>query len=152
MASESLPEVPTLLEGGLSTDDRGSVGFVNDFGFAGVKRFYTVTNHTAGFVRAWHAHRREAKYVTVIQGAAIVAAVRIDDWEHPSADLVPTRYVMSASRPAVLFIPAGYANGSMSLTADAKLMFFSTATVQDSLGDDVRIDARFWDPWQVVER
>lgn len=152
MASESLPEVPTLLEGGLSTDDRGSVGFVNDFGFAGVKRFYIVTNHTAGFVRAWHAHRREAKYVTVIQGAAIVAAVRIDDWEHPSADLVPARYVMSASRPAVLFIPAGYANGSMSLTADAKLMFFSTATVQDSLGDDVRIDARFWDPWQVVER
>ena len=152
MAFESLPEVPTLLEGGLSTDDRGSVGFVNDFGFAGVKRFYTVTNHAAGFVRAWHAHRHEAKYVTVIQGAAIVAAVRIDDWEHPSAALVPTRYVMSASRPAVLFIPAGYANGSMSLTADAKLMFFSTATVKDSMGDDVRIDARFWDPWQVVER
>ena len=40
--------------------DRGEVGFVNDFDFEGVKRFYTLKNHPAGYVRAWHAHRREA--------------------------------------------------------------------------------------------
>ena len=49
-----------LLEGGLAVDDRGTVSFVNGFDFRGVKRFYTVTNHRAGFVRAWHAHRHEA--------------------------------------------------------------------------------------------
>ena len=68
---------PRLIEGGLGIDDRGQVAFVNEFDFAGVKRFYVVSNHGAGFVRAWHAHRREAKYVTLVQGSAIVAAVEI---------------------------------------------------------------------------
>ena len=143
---------PVLLEGGLGVDDRGAVAFVNGFDFAGVKRFYIVSNHRAGFVRAWHGHRREAKYVTVVQGAAIVAAVRIDDWEHPSIDLPVVRHVLSAQRPSVLFVPAGYANGFMSLTADTKVIFFSTSTVDESRNDDVRYDARYWDAWHVVER
>lgn len=146
------PEAPRLLQGGLSVDDRGSVGFVNDFDFAGVRRFYVVTNHRAGFVRAWHAHRREAKYVTVTRGAAVLGAVRVDDWEAPSRDAEVHRHVLSAERPGVLYIPAGYANGFMSLTADATLVFFSTSTLDESRGDDVRYDARHWDIWDVVER
>lgn len=147
-----MPDSPRLLEGGSGVDDRGSVAFVNGFAFEGVKRFYLVGNHAAGFVRAWHGHKRETKYVTCVQGAAIVAAVRIDDWDQPSRDLVPVRYVLSAQKPAVICIPAGYANGFMSLTADAKLMFFSTATVEESQADDIRYDARLWNPWTVQER
>lgn len=141
-----------LIRGDLAVDDRGEVGFVNDFNFAGVKRFYTVSNHRRGFIRAWHGHRHEAKYVTVTSGSAIVAAVRIDDWERPSADLPVFRTVLSASKPAVLYIPAGFANGFMSLTDDARLMFFSTVTLDDGLSDDVRFHARLWNPWDVVER
>lgn len=141
-----------LIEGALAVDDRGQVSFVNGFDFQDVKRFYAVSNHRQGFVRAWHAHRREAKYVHVARGSAIVAAVRIDDWDHPSPDLPVERFVLSASRPAVLHIPAGYANGFMSLTDDALLMFFSTATVEESRGDDVRFPARLWDPWRAEER
>ena len=140
------------MTGDIAVDDRGEVGFVNDFDFAGVKRFYTVRNHRRGFVRAWHGHRREAKYVTVTSGAALIAVVRIDDWEQPSPRLLPSRFVLSAVRPRVLFVPAGYANGFMSLTDDARLMFFSTATLAESLDDDVRFDARYWDPWTVEER
>jgi dTDP-4-dehydrorhamnose 3,5-epimerase-like enzyme len=145
-------ETPRLIEGGLAVDDRGSVSFVNGFDFAGVRRFYAITNHRQGFVRAWHAHRREAKYVMVVAGAAIVAAVAIDDWEHPSKAAQVHRFVLSADRPAVLYIPPGHANGFMSLTGDAKLVFFSTATVEDSREDDVRFDARYWDAWSVEER
>ena len=32
--------------GDVAVDDRGEVGFVNDFDFAGVKRFYAVRNHS----------------------------------------------------------------------------------------------------------
>jgi dTDP-4-dehydrorhamnose 3,5-epimerase-like enzyme len=143
---------PQLIEGGLAVDDRGEVAFVNDFNFEGIQRFYIVSNHQAGLVRAWHAHRREEEYVTVLQGAAIVAAVFIDDWQHPSRDSEVHRYVMSARRPAILKIPAGYANGFTPLTADAKLMFFSTSTLEESRQDDVRFDARYWNPWDVQER
>ena len=90
---------PLLLRGGLAVDDRGAVGFVNDFDFAGVKRFYTVQNHAAGFVRAWHGHRREAKYVTVVQGAMLIACVEVDDWYKPSPALPVHRFVLSANVP-----------------------------------------------------
>lgn len=152
MAGIEQSPIPVLLEGGLGIDDRGQVAFVNDFAFEGVKRFYVVANHRQGFLRAWHAHRREAKYVTVLHGAAVVAAVKIDDWAHPSKDAQIHRYVLSAQKPSILFIPAGYANGFMSLTEDAKLVFFSTTTVEESRGDDVRYDARYWDPWEIIER
>ena len=141
-----------LIEGGLGVDDRGTVSFVNDFNFSGVKRFYTVTNHRSGFVRAWHAHHREAKYVTVLQGAAIIGTVKIDNWEKPSRDSQVSRYVLSTHKPSVVYIPAGYANGFMSLTEDTILAFFSTATVEESRADDIRYDARYWDIWGVIER
>lgn len=145
-------EATRLIEGGLAVDDRGALRFVNDFHFEGVRRFYLVENHQAGFVRAWHAHRREAKYVLVPRGAAIVAAVPIDNWEAPAKGAEVQRYVLSDQKPAVLYIPAGHANGFKSLTADTLLMFFSTATVEESRGDDVRYDAYYWNPWQAVER
>jgi dTDP-4-dehydrorhamnose 3,5-epimerase-like enzyme len=143
---------PRLIKGGLGVDDRGEVGFVNEFDFAGVKRFYTVKNHCRGFVRAWHAHKKESKYVTVLSGAAMVCAVRIDDWENPAKDQDVTRLVLSATNPSVLYIPQGYANGFMNLTDDTILVYFSTATVEESQGDDYRYDARYWNPWKVVER
>ena len=143
---------PHLCEGGLAVDDRGEVGFVNDFNFADVKRFYTVTNHRSGFIRAWHAHRREAKYVMVVQGAALMGAVEIDDWEKPSKDNKVWRYILSSNKPSVLFIPSGYANGFMSLTKKTKLIFFSTSTLEESQGDDVRYEAYYWNPWEIVER
>ena len=143
---------PRLLKGSLIADDRGEVGFVNDFDFAGVKRFYTVSNHAVGFVRAWHGHRQEAKYVSVVQGAMLIACVLVDNWEKPSASLPIHRFVLSAHAPAVLFIPPGYANGNMSLTPDAKAVFFSTSTLEESKNDDVRFDARSWNPWRTDER
>jgi dTDP-4-dehydrorhamnose 3,5-epimerase len=145
-------EVPAVIEGGLAVDDRGQVSFVNKFDFAGVKRFYAVSNHKAGFVRAWHAHRKEGKYVYASQGAAIVGAVKIENWDNPPKETQVHRFVLSAKKPAILHIPPGYANGFMSLTADATLMFFSTSTVEQSAQDDIRYDARHWDIWSAVER
>lgn len=152
MSEAKQSSVPYVIDGGSAVDDRGEVFFINDFHFEGVKRFYMVSNHRSGFVRAWHAHRREGKYVIAVRGAAIVAAVAIDNWEQPSKNAKVYRFVLSEQKPSVMFIPPGYANGFMSLTADTKLMFLSTSTIEESQGDDIRYDARYWDPWQVVER
>ena len=141
-----------LIEGGMAVDDRGAVRFANGFNFQGVKRFYAVTNHRAGMIRAWHAHRREAKYATVLQGAAIIGAVRIDDWEKPSSESEVHHFVLCGDKPSVLYIPSGYANGFMSLTDDAIIMFFSTATVEESKNDDIRYDAYYWNIWDVIPR
>jgi len=144
--------VPQLVEGGLSVDDRGEVGFINGFDFDKVKRFYWVSNRKSGFIRAWHAHKQEAKYVTVVQGDALIGAVEIDDWDKPSRDSKVWRYTLSERKPSVLYIPAGYANGFMSLTSKTRLMFFSTSTIEETKGDDIRYDAHYWNPWEVVHR
>ncbi len=39
-----------------------------------------------------------------------------------------------------------------SLTADAHLVFFSTSTLRESMADETRFDARYWDIWTVEER
>jgi len=141
-----------LFNGGLAVDDRGTVSFVNDFNFEGVKRFYIVENHKQGFVRAWHGHKKEAKYVSVVKGSAMVCAVKVDDWDNPSKELEVNKFVLSENKPSVLFIPAGYANGFMSLTEDAKLVFYSTSSLEESKGDDFRFDSRLWNPWEIEER
>jgi dTDP-4-dehydrorhamnose 3,5-epimerase len=143
---------PRLIEGETRIDDRGQLSFVNDFSFDDVKRFYVVSNHQAGFIRAWHAHRHETKYVFVLQGAAIVGAVQIDDWKTPSRDSEVHSFVLSADKPAVLCVPSGFANGFKSLTTDTQVAFFSTATIEESQDDDIRFDSRYWDIWNVVER
>ena len=43
-----------ILDGGIATDDRGCVRFVNDFNFKGVKRFYQVENHTIACYSSSH--------------------------------------------------------------------------------------------------
>ena len=91
---------PTIIQGGLVIDDRGGVGFVNDFDFADVKRFYIVSNHKQGFIRAWHGHKKEGKYIFAVTGAALVGAVQIDNWEKPSKELKPEKYVLSAYKPS----------------------------------------------------
>ena len=109
-----------------------------------------MTNNSKGFVRAWHGHKIEAKYVTVVRGAAVVGAVRVEDWNNPAGQ--PLRYVLTAEQPVILYIPEGYANGWMSLTDDATLQVFSTTTAEESRGDDYRFSARTWDIWAIQER
>lgn len=141
-----------LIQGGLAIDDRGQIQFCNDFDLSVIRRFYTVSNHASHFIRAWHGHKKETKYAYVVSGAAIVAAVKIDDWDAPSKDLDVKRFVLSEKKPGVLKIPAGYANGFKTLLPDTKIMFFSTSSLEESLGDDYRFEAHYWNPWDVEER
>lgn len=135
------------INGGVAVDDRGSVRFVNDFHFDGVKRFYQIQNHEVGFVRAWHGHKNEAKYVYVPKGSFLVGAVEFD---RHAAD--PEKFILSSESPAVLYIPQGYANGFMNLTPDAIIQFFSTSTLDESLGDDIRFNADRWNIWDIERR
>ena len=143
---------PELIRGGVASDDRGRVAFANDFDLGPVRRFYIVENFAVGTVRAWHAHRHERKWVMALAGAALACCVEIDDWDNPSPDAEVHRFTLDAAQPAVLSVPAGYANGAMSLLPGTRLVYFSDAPLDASLQDDVRFPARHWDPWHVEER
>ena len=150
--SHTEPNKPFIINGDLSVDDRGELMFVNQFNMDLVKRFYVVSNHKQGFIRAWHAHKIESKYVFVVSGTALISTVQIDDWDNPSSDLAIDKFVLTAKKPSILYIPNGYANGFKTLSTDTKIIFFSTSSLGDSIEDDYRFDAYKWNPWEIVER
>lgn len=134
-----------IIDGGLAVDDRGTVTFVNDFDFRDVGRFYMVENHAKGFVRAWHGHKKEAKYVLVVSGAALIRTVPFD------GDKVEA-CVLSAHKPQVLYIPPKHYNGFKTFTDDTRVIFFSTSTLEESKNDDVRLKWDYFDKWDVEPR
>lgn len=127
--------------GDLYADDRGFLRFVNDFSFKDVKRFYQVENHRKGYIRAWHGHLRESKYVYVSKGTALVGAVNLENEEI-------SKFTLTSQSPSILHIPSGFANGFMTLEENTIIMFFSTSTLQESQGDDIRFDYDKWNIWE----
>lgn len=121
-----------MIKGNVFVDDRGSLRFVNDFDFSSVKRFYQVENHEQGFIRAWHGHKKEGKYVYVAQGSAWIGVIDMDD-------LTVEKYVLSCETPQILYIPPNKYNGFQTLTSDTIVLFFSTSTMDDAKGDDFRL-------------
>lgn len=134
-----------ILNGGVAVDDRGQLSFVNDFDFKNVKRFYMVENHRKGFIRAWHGHDKEGKYVFVSSGAILIGAVNMKTEEID-------RRILSCKKPQILYIPPGYANGFMNLQDSTKVLFFSTSTLEESMGDDIRFEWDKWDIWNIERR
>ena len=121
-----------LINGGTFVDDRGTLKFVNDFDFSGVKRFYQVENHERGFIRAWHGHKKEGKYVYVVKGTAWVGVVDMET-------KLEEKFVLSAKTPKILWIPQGKYNGFQTLEEDTVILFLSTVTMEEAQGDDFRL-------------
>lgn len=127
-----------MINGGLFTDDRGTLRFVNDFNFKNVKRFYQVENHEKGFIRAWHGHKIEGKYVYVPKGSILLGIIDMKTNEIE-------KFVLSSTTPKILYIPPGNYNGFKTLEEDTIVMFFSTVTMEEGKGDDYRESYDKWD-------
>ena len=134
-----------IYSGGLAVDDRGSVRFVNDFDFQNVKRFYQVENHKAGFIRAWHGHQKEGKYIYVSSGTALIGVVNMKTEE-------VQKFILSDISPKILWVPPGNYNGFKSLEDNTKIIFYSTSTLEESLGDDIREEFDKWNIWNEFYR
>jgi len=124
-----------VINGGLHVDDRGVVRFVNSFDFTNVKRFYQVENHRKGFIRAWHGHNNEDKYVYVVKGTAAIGIINMQTEKE-------SKYILSSLSPKILYIPAGNYNGAQTLEEGTIIIYFSTATVEEAKEDDIRVPYR----------
>ena len=134
---------PKLLQGKKSTDKRGEIKFVNDFNFKNIKRFYEV-EHKNITPRAFHGHFKEAKYVFVASGRALVCLVKLSKNLTNDKNPMIHKYILESNNPQVLYIPPGYANGFKVLSKNTKLIFFSTLTLEQSKKDDCRYPYDQW--------
>lgn len=132
------------IQGKIFHDARGSVSFVSDFSFKDVKRFYQVENINTEFIRAFHGHMKEAKYVYVVAGAILLCTVFLDDEKTPSKDNKVEKFILKADDPQIIYIPPSYANGFKALEPKSKVVFFSTTTLEESQKDDYRFPVDYW--------
>lgn len=133
-----------IIKGGISVDERGKVSFVNGFNFQNIKRFYIVENSSLDIVRAFHGHLKEAKYVFVFSGSALVSVVKINHTTNPDRNAEVHQFILSEKEPNILYIPPGYANGFKSLEKNTKVIFFSTSFLEESKNDDFRFPYDYW--------
>ena len=134
-----------IIEGGIHSDERGTLSFINDFDLEQIRRMYIIEPANTDLIRAWQGHQKEEKYFFVLQGSFTIGLVEIDDWPNPSTELVPTFIELNANNPKVLCVPGGYANGIKSNSKGSRLMVFSSSVLADSNGDEYRFPESYWD-------
>jgi dTDP-4-dehydrorhamnose 3,5-epimerase len=140
---------PLLIEGERHQDVRGTIFSVNGFSLKDVNRFYVLSNESPDTIRAWQGHKKETKCFYALEGSFIIAAVQLDDFEQPSHELKPLKFMMEAKEPKILIIPQGYANGIRALTKNNKLLIFSNLPLQESREDTFRFPSNLWFDWKV---
>ena len=145
---------PFIIESKVASDDRGTfvpwLQNANHLEFAPgevVKRVYYVYNYGAGVIRGFHFHQKEWKIFIIATGAAKFVAL---DPENPS-DI--HTFISSSRKANVIVIPPGYANGWVSLEPNTVLICGSTASIDESINDDKRMDPmKFGDVWSQKPR
>ena len=146
-----MTEQPTIIQGGNFTDNRGTMRFVNDFLFEGIKRFYFIKHNNISIIRAWQGHQFEKKYFYPISGSFVVAWVKIDDFENPSKDLKPEYHILSAVNSEIISVPKGYANGLKALEPNSEILIFSDMDLEESVKEKIRFPADWWLDWKLFE-
>ena len=133
-----------FIQGNLFQDHRGTVRFVNDFRFDGVKRFYTITHPDTETIRAWQGHKLETKYFFVANGAFRISWVKIDNWNQPSRDLEIQWKELKDSESEILVIEPGRATAIQAIIPGSTLVLFSDKTLEQSKADDFRFETNYW--------
>ena len=144
---------PQLLNVQSISDDRGLlIPFTDDIDHSLFHRCYYVEDYGLGVIRGLHYHKEEIKIFTMASGAAkfitfklpVAIADRNDtleiaDYARENPASIKS-WVISNRHHAVLFIPAYYANGWISLEEHSVLIGLSNLRFEKAKNDDLRID------------
>ncbi len=139
-----------ITEGGLFSDERGTIAFANDFDLSPIKRFYFITHPDTNIIRAWQGHKIERKWFFCTKGAFEIKVIKIDDWINPSKNLLINNHILTAHKSQVLAVTEGCCTAIRALEADASLMVFSDKTLEEAKNDDYRFDKNYWFNWETI--
>jgi dTDP-4-dehydrorhamnose 3,5-epimerase-like enzyme len=113
---------PTIVQGNVYMDKRGSLFYNNNFNATSIKRIYFIENKNTAMVRGWQGHKIEQRWFSVVTGKVKIQLIKIDNWEAPSKKLVPKEFILDATVLDVLHIPKGYITSIQSIEKYSKLM------------------------------
>jgi dTDP-4-dehydrorhamnose 3,5-epimerase len=127
---------PKIIEGGNHVDQRGTLGFFNDFDMSEVKRFYKITHPDTAVVRGWRAHKIEQRWFHIIAGEFEIKLVKIDDFNTPNKYLPQTTFKLSSLTPTILHIPIGFASNLRATEPNSVLLVFADRGAENIENDD----------------
>jgi dTDP-4-dehydrorhamnose 3,5-epimerase-like enzyme len=113
---------PTIVQGDVYIDERGSLFYNNNFDATSIKRIYFIENKNTSMVRGWQGHKMEQRWFSVVTGKVKVQLIKVDNWETPSKKLIPIEFILDAITLNILHIPKGYITSIQSLEKHSKLM------------------------------
>jgi dTDP-4-dehydrorhamnose 3,5-epimerase len=142
---------PVLTEGGLFTDLRGSLRYVNDANHWNYCRFYLIRPSDTESVRAWQGHKQEEKTFFAVKGTFLIAVITPEDFENPTENEQPAFYRLSEQNNYLLHVPGGCYTGIKSLCEDAQLLVLSNTALASSKADDFREPKQKWVDWEKVK-
>ncbi|MDR2283830.1 MAG: WxcM-like domain-containing protein [Sphingobacterium sp.] len=125
-----------IIQGGMASDHRGAIRFVNTFDMTQVKRFYIIQNKDTELVRGWRAHRMEQRWFYLLSGSFVLDLVKIDDWEHASPDLTIERRILKADDRQVIHVPVGYGTAFQAIEEGSELLVFADYGIDNAPNDD----------------
>ena len=140
-------EIPSIIQGGLYKDERGTLSFFNEFDLLRVRRFYVIEHPDVRVVRAWQAHKIEQKWFYVIAGSFKIVIAKPEEWLGASEKLPLQEFILKSGDNRLLHIPGGFANGFKALKPDSQLMVFSDFPITKAGSDDFRFDKSLWYDW-----
>lgn len=132
---------PELIKGGIYTDVRGKLEFINDFDLSRVKRFYKTTHFDTKTIRAWQVHKIETKWFYCIKGSFEVKIINLSTKRFEN-------FILNENAPSILYIPLGNANGFRALENNSTLIIFSDQKLIDAKNDNERFEVgSFGEKW-----
>ena len=114
--------------------------------------YFSYENHKLNFIRAWHGHKKEQKYILILSGSIKVSLVKINNWKKPNKKLQIKNYYLNEKCPQMLYIPGGYAHGTQNLKKNTSFIVFSNFSINQSLKDDFRYPYDYWGDWKTNYR
>ena len=140
------------IDGGVFSDVRGSVAYVNGCSIAEAKRFYFISQTPGNPIRAWMGHRFERKWFVPVSGHTTVVLRRlVETVSGLSMSLECVIHHLDADNPAAIAVPIGFCSGFRSETPDAKVLVFSDKTLEEAKDDMVRFDKNIDFDWEKLQ-
>ena len=113
---------PLIIKGNSHIDERGMLSFNNSFNASEIKRIYVIENKSLDIKRGWTGHTQEKRWFSAISGAFTLQVIKIDDWQNPSKNLKPIKFIISEDKLAILLVPPGFVTMIKANTENAKLL------------------------------
>jgi dTDP-4-dehydrorhamnose 3,5-epimerase-like enzyme len=121
-----------FITGGQFSDQRGLLRFVIDFDMKQIRRMYLI-EPTFGQIRAWQGHKKEQKWIFVLEGSFLIQTVSMQEQQNRS------KIIVLAEDNRVIYINSGNYNGFEALEGGSKMLVFSDQTLDEAASDDFKL-------------